>query len=665
MLTFEYILILLTAIFLSNLIYRFIPSLSVPVIQIILGACISFLPWGADTEFEPRLFFVLFIAPLIFNAGMSIDKQSFWKLKGPILNMSFVLVLLTVIGIGYFTHLLIPVIPLAASFALIAALAPTDDVAIISVSQKVNIPKKLMDILSGESIINDASGIVSFQFAIAAVMTGTFSVVYATGQLLVIGLGGILLGLAFTFVKFLFMQWIRRLGMENVTLYNLIAILTPFLIYLLAEAWEVSGILAVFAAGIAHSLGRKQLTPETVNLKIAAKNTWSTLSFTLEGLVYLILGTQLPAILRTIESGSYSVSMEKIIAYILILTLIFALSRFVWSYCTIRHKTYFEPENPVSKIKAGLIFSFAGARGAVTMAGILSIPVLLSDGSDFPQRDLIILLATGVIICSLFITNFILPAVVSGGNKEEKETRENEACLAILHNVMTDLSTQMTEENRIATGIVLKQYRNRMESFHNKRTVRSSDKEAESAWRKKLFEWEKQHTQELAERGEIDNATAQHYLDILNKRADIELNRYNPLRQLIHIAERIKHAVKYHKMRRNEEKRTRDLFALKEKNALYVTDKLKAMLETDDSYELKKVLSDYGTTLLMLRNMNSLPGNGINRKMIDDQVTEIASLGFQLERDQIQEMFENGRLSREKAKELRNNITLSETEIKE
>jgi CPA1 family monovalent cation:H+ antiporter len=326
----------LAAVFLSNLIHRFIPQISVPVLQIILGVCISFLPLGLDTELNPDLFFVLFIAPLVFNTSMLLDKKTFWSLKGPILNTACLLVVASIIGIGYFVHLLIPVIPLAAACMLIASLGPTDDVAVLSVSKRIAVPPRLMNILFGESIINDATSIVSFQLAMAIIVSGIFSPVHVTGQFIVIGLGGLLSGTVFTGCKYIFVQWRRRLGMENVTLHILLEILTPFCVYLLAEAIGVSGIRAVFAAGVAHSVKRDKFNPDRANLNIASKSIWDVLSFTLEAVVYLILGTQLPRILQTVQSSILLVSIWELILYVTLITLAFITSRFVWFYLTVR-----------------------------------------------------------------------------------------------------------------------------------------------------------------------------------------------------------------------------------------------------------------------------------------------------------------------------------------
>lgn len=205
-----------------------------------------------------------------------------------ILLLALGLVFITVAVMGYFLNWLFPVIPLAASFALAAALAPTDAVAVGALEQKVKIPHQTMQILEGESLINDASGLVSFQFAVAAMVTGVFSFKSAGFSFISISLGGV--------------KWLRRLGMEDVTLHMLIEILTPFLFFMAAEKLGVNGILAVVSAGIAHSFGYKKMNPEVAKLRVVSKSAWSVIIFVLNGLMFLLLGTQLPDIIQTIWS---------------------------------------------------------------------------------------------------------------------------------------------------------------------------------------------------------------------------------------------------------------------------------------------------------------------------------------------------------------------------
>lgn len=656
MAVFEFILILLSAILLSNFINRFMPKVTTPVIQILLGVCISFLPLKINLEMETELFFVLFVAPLIFQTSMQADNKIFWQFRGTILNMAFVLVILSVVGIGYAVHLLIPAIPLAVAFTLIAALGPTDDVAVASVAKRVRIPNKLMAVISGESIINDASGIVSFQIALAVVLSGSFSITQAAGNLVFVAIGGILTGLCFTLATYLLIKWMRKLGVENITFYLLVEILMPFLVYMLAESWHVSGILAVFTTGIAHTLGWSRLNPDRAGQYTASNNIWNMLTFTLEGVVYLILGCQLPNILKNINSGTYPINLWEIVLYIAIITLIFTVSRYIWAYFTLPRKVY---DGETSKTRTCMIFSLAGARGAVTMASIISVPVFLSDGSAFPQRDLIILLATGVIICSLFITNFILPLVVGQNTQTDKEAQETAAYLEILNKVIKKLGDRVTETNRMAAWTVIRQYKSRIQTLQNKPYI-EYDRKLKQQWEEQALKWELECVTTLLENGQADETVATHYLNILNKRM-----RKKHLFQ--GISERFFFAMKIRGKSRKKDHNTQlhqHFINLKKQCDLYVIEKLKAVTGNDDNLVIKSLLMNYEFSSQIMQHMQEpSAGYASEEDSMESLVMEIASYGFQLERDGIQTMYEEGRLSWETARELRNNITLLETQM--
>ncbi len=656
---FEYVLILLGAIFLSNFIHRFVPAVSVPIIQIALGALIALIPTHYRMELEPDLFFVLFIAPLIFYNSMMADKHTLWKLRKPILNMSIILVFVTAVVMGYGVHLLIPAIPLAAAFALVGALGPTDDVAVLSVSKRVNVPPKLMRILEGESIINDASGIVCFQFALAAMLTGSFSLVEATGRFFVIGLGGIAVGLLCTWLKYVFVKWLRTLGMENVTLHILIGILTPFAIYLIAEGMGVSGILAIFAAGIAHSFQRNRLNPSTVNLKIASDSIWSVLAFTIEGMVFLILGTQLPHILSTVSQGAYSIGTWEIIGYVFLITAVLLGIRFLWSFATIRPAAYADTAHPVSRLRASVIFSLSGARGAVTLSTVLSIPLMMGDGSAFPERDLLILLACGVILVSLVVTNFLLPLCVEKKAEPDGEA-ENAACVEILQQVISTLKGQATPENRETIAVVTGNYYSRLSDLQRKHTHRS-DREAERLLKIRICEWEKEYVSNLEREG-ADAYICERYVYILEKQID-KLSR-NPFRigrtarrSLMHF---LKNSRQFRAVMSRKEMHVRFL-ALVEGCNYFVLERLRGLLATEDTPALRKVTAAYAYAASMRRKRGSMK-DGTRREADNEAIAEITSRGFQIERDCIQTMIEAGRISHHTAREMRQNISLSEVQ---
>jgi CPA1 family monovalent cation:H+ antiporter len=542
-----------------------------------------------------------------------------------------------------------------AAFVLIAALAPTDDIAVISLGKRINIPPKIMNILTGESILNDASGIVSFQFAVLVAATGSFSMIEATGRFILIGLGGILAGLVFTFLKYLFLKWIRNLGMENITLHILIEILTPFIVYLLAEALQVSAILAIFSAGIAHSFNRKQLNPENATLNAASNSIWNVLSFTLEGLVFVILGAQLPDILRTLQMDVYPVSTSKIILVILTLTLVFTASRFLWSYCTIRRKNYADTTHNTSKLRASLIFALSGARGAVTLAIVMSIPVFIND-TAFPQRDLLILIATGVIICSLLITNFVLPFFVEKTDPQTKSLEEKQACIEIFQNVIKTLSAQLNDDNKRASFKIVKEYISRISALQNKNLMNFRGNEDNRKIILQIYEWKIQHINEMYEKGEIDEFMISTYLSMQKRRFDIILKKSeNPFKNIPKAFTIRRYARKflfrYHKLKKYRSQ----IFATMQQSDQMILEKLNALRQTEQNPAIDKFIFYYDFS----RSLQSSRTGRLQQTSQEEQdVKEVAEYAFQLERDQIRMMFEEGRISRETATEMRNNISL-------
>lgn len=653
MLLFEYVLILLAAVMLSNLINRFAPVLSAPILQIILGVLIALIPFGVfgfELELEPELFFVLFIAPLIFQTSMTADKKTLWELKWPIIGCAVALVIITSLVVGYSLHAIIPAIPLAATFALIGALSPTDDVAVGAVRHRATVPHKIMNILSGESIINDASGIVCFHFALVAAITGSFSITKAVGQFFFVGIGGILAGLVFTLMKYGLVKWLRLFGIENVSLHILIGLLTPFIIFMAAEGLGVSGILAVFASGISHSFARDKLNPETVNLKISLKSIWLVISFTFEGMVFVILGTQLPDILKTL--WRHSISGWRIVGCAFLLTLVFAAFRFTWWVLMVREKSYQEIESPIGKIKSGMIFSLAGARGAVTLACVMSIPLALADGSRFPERDLIILLASCIIVMSLLITNFVLPLFAP--RKPEQGKAEAAARAEIIQKVMTQLLSEATEENRQATEIVVRSYFERnaasMAMGNNSRLETDEDKKL----RAQALLWEKENTLAMLEKGTIDEADASHFIEVL----DAHVNMGKGIKRFFQkIAWFIRHLLRLKRLGGKRGDRN-NFVKILTANSRFALERLNEIKNDENASAVDKLISNYE----LLTAFHTGMGRQRTREKPDDEnaaksiLYEVLAKGFQMERGLIHQMFEAGRISRESAKEMRGNI---------
>ena len=230
------VFLLLLLVALSGVIVRFFPQLPLPVLQVGLGALTALPVTGVRLAFDPELFLLLFVSPLLFVDGWRVPKREFFQLRGPILTLALGLVLFTVIGAGYFVHGAIPAIPLSAAFALAAVLSPTDAVAVSAVAGRIKVPPRLMHVLEGEALLNDASGLVALKYAVAATLTGRFSPWEASGSFFLIALGGLAVGTA---VAWLF-GWVqdKLIGWRGEALsvqVVLLRLLLPFGVYLLAE----------------------------------------------------------------------------------------------------------------------------------------------------------------------------------------------------------------------------------------------------------------------------------------------------------------------------------------------------------------------------------------------------------------------------------------------
>lgn len=432
----DVVLAMLLAVAASGYLVRLLPfSLPLPLVQIALGAVISGV-FDRGHELEPELFFLLFLPPLLFLDGWRIPKQGLFRDKGVILELALGLVVFTVVGAGLLIHWMIPAIPLAVAFALAAVVSPTDPVAVSSITSRVPIPKRLMHILEGESLLNDASGLVCFQFAIAAALTGTFSLASASGTFLWVAVAGVACGVLATFALSRAQGWIWRHFGEEPGSAILVNLLTPFAAYLAAEAVQASGILAAVAAGITMSyVELSGNAPGTMRVQRWA--VWDTVQFTLNGIVFVLLGEQLPGIL---EGAVHSVREAGhlnpwwLAVYVLAINATLAALRLLWVWVSLRwnlFKAHWRGEPSISPPwRIVVATSLAGVRGAITLAGVLTIPLLMPDGSPFPARQLTIFLAAAVILVSLLLASLVLPRLLKGLELPEESSEQQQEDLA-------------------------------------------------------------------------------------------------------------------------------------------------------------------------------------------------------------------------------------------
>jgi len=409
-------------------------SIPLPLVQIALGAGIA--AWsGHGIQLDPELFFLLFIPPLLFLDGWRIPNTGLFRDRVVILELALGLVIFTVLGAGYMIHWMIPAMPLPVAFALAAILSPTDPIAVGSIASRAPIPKRLMHILEGEALLNDASGLVCFRFAVAAALTGTFSLTSASLTFVWLAAAGIATGVAVTSaVAWLQGRLTARYG-EPAGSPILVSLLIPFGAYLVAERLHASGILAAVAAGITMSyveLGGQALAAT----RIQRTAVWDTVQFTLNGVMFVLLGEQLPDILRGASESleqSGRINPWWLVLYAFAISFGLIALRFVWVWATLR-VTLYRRSRRASAANGGkphwrllLATALAGARGAITLAGVLTLPLFLPNGDPFPARDLTILLASSVILISLLAASIGLPRLLGGMRfPEEPAERQQE-----------------------------------------------------------------------------------------------------------------------------------------------------------------------------------------------------------------------------------------------
>ncbi|MDQ2916492.1 MAG: Na+/H+ antiporter [Pseudomonadota bacterium] len=381
-----------------------------PIILVAGGAGLSYVPGLARVELDPQVFFLLFVPPLLFSDGWLFPKRELFDFLRPILLLAFGLVAATVVAVGYLMHALIPSLPLAAAFALGAIVSPTDAVATASVTQQLPLPERVAHIVNGESLINDASGLVAFKFAVAAVATGTFSWVDATGQLALLAGGGALTGLVVAFVIGAIRVRLVRFCVDDPKIQTIISLLTPYAAYLVAERLQVSGVLAIVASGLYAGMH------DSRHLSLATRRhsweVWSLLLYVFNGLAFLLLGLQLEHVMV----GMPTYSWQTLLRYAAVLFVTITIVRFVWvypgTYLPIWLSKRIREREGRRDPRAVFLVGWAGIRGSITLAAALSIPYVSASGEPFPGRDLILFLAGATIILTLCVNGLTLPLII-------------------------------------------------------------------------------------------------------------------------------------------------------------------------------------------------------------------------------------------------------------
>ena len=465
----EFILICLVAVGLLALAAQKI-RIPYPILLTAGGLVLALVPGVPTIHLDPQLVFDLFLPPLLYPAAVYTTWRDFRANLRPILLLAIGLVLVTMTAAAYLFHWLAG-LPLAVGFVFGAIISPPDAVAALSVTQHMRVPRKIIVILEGESLANDATSFISFRFAVAAVMTGSFSLAEASTRFLVVAAGGICVGVA---IGWLAIQVQRRL--DDPSVQTMFSLLTPYVAYFAGERLHVSGILAVVIAGILYGWHAPRILRGRMRLQ--ALPVWETVVFILNGVLFMLIGLELPVVVRSLPPDSLAQSAK--LAGLVLVAIV--LVRFVWifgtSYLPRLLSRTFRQETPAPWQHTALI-AWTAMRGADSLAGALAIPLALPNGQQFPGRDLVLLLTFCVIFGTLVLQGLSLSPLVRWlrvvddrvSEKEERSARlkANEAAMARLEEMKSSSHIRPQTVERLRT-----EYADRIRQLRNEPTDEDS-----------------------------------------------------------------------------------------------------------------------------------------------------------------------------------------------
>lgn len=674
MVALELALVLLATVLASAVIDQLLPRFPLPLIQIACGMVVALLVQQRITiTLNPDLFLVLFIAPLLFHEACEADKTSLWKDRRTMLSYAIGLVIAIVLVIGFSVHALVPSIPLAAAFALGGALGPTDPIAVASIAKRADIPERQQTTLQGESLLNDASGIVSFQFAVAAVVTGTFSVFQAVGAFLFEFFGALLVGIVLGFLLGKMANKVREMGLETTTFHVLLELITPFAAYLLGDLLHVSGVILVVACGVTLSLMPRTIGPSMARMSIVSGSVWHVFTFTLNGVVFVLLGTQLPQSFGDfwVDQG---INNLDLIVYILVITVLMHGTRFIWTLLSdaLVFKRKGENKGLAQRIKSAAVMTLAGSKGAITLAIMFSLPVAVVTDSGvtaFPQRDLLIFLSCGVILLSLLLATFVVPLLAPRREDESlTKERDDEARAEIFRRVIEELTARQTRENRAEFVPVIQRYNERLERYKDKKGL---EDESDDELRIKVLDWEQEYVLELIEADEVPPLEGYQYISrvariesLLKRGKDRRLAFVRWLRRMRTVIRKYKN--KLRKRKHGEGPRTsgRIIRDIQVRSSEHVIERLKQeMTESDlQSEKISQLINEYERTLALLRGPAPSITALTRRADLD---LDAVRLGLRIELEQIQIAYEEGRISRSAAQKMRENVYLMQLDLED
>ena len=418
----------------SNATNKLIPTLPLPLIQILLGIGIGFLLPNSEYHLDTELFLALVIGPLLFREAEEADITSILKHWRIIAFLIFPVIFISTLSLGWLAHLLWLGIPLAACMAVGAALGPTDLVAFASLSERFTFPKRISNILKGEGLLNDASGLVAFRVALAAWTTGVFSLGQASWDLVISILGGFAVGIVTAAVNRGLQKLLLSVRATDIASELILELSLPLLTFFIAEEIHVSGIIAVVVAGILKASRFKKITLLEAKVDTVTHTVWNTVNFVLNGSVFVLLGMELEMISEPILRTPFYNNLLLIVTVLLLTGLLF-LIRFLMVYGFYWYRGFRLKKSIDKYLNDALLLTFSGVKGTVSIATILLIPTHLE--AEYP---VLLFLVAGVTLCSFLIGLLVLPKL----SEDKEESNDHLMHIAILNDVVMLLEKDLT-----------------------------------------------------------------------------------------------------------------------------------------------------------------------------------------------------------------------------
>lgn len=425
-----------------------------PILLVLAGIGIGLVPGLPRITLDPEIVFLVFLPPILYAAAWTTSWADFKAAKRPITLLAIGCVIFTTCAVAWVAHEFIPDLGWAESFVLGAIISPPDAVAATAATKGLGIPKRITTILEGESLVNDATGLIAYRYAVAAVVSGAFSIWSAGLQFFLVAAGGIVLGLAMGFI----FKWIHKITPNNPTTDTTLTFLTPFISYVVAESIHISGVLAVVSAGLFLSWNSSTIFSQQTRLQ--ANGTWNTAIFILNGIIFILIGLQLPYILERIGSHSFL----TLLSYGAIVSLAVIVGRIIWvypgAYVPRLLSKSIRKKEPFPEVRLVTVVAWSGMRGVVSLAAALALPLTVAGSSPFPNRDLIIFLTFCVIFSTLVLQGLTLRPMIKwfGITPDGEELQaEHEARLkvasTIIEHIEENYSLALSDEvlNQIKT----------------------------------------------------------------------------------------------------------------------------------------------------------------------------------------------------------------------